>query len=66
MVLDEKPIERSYIPQQNLASQSIVIMVFALFLAALLQITILNRTSKIETSLTNMRNACVIAEKGQP
>jgi hypothetical protein len=66
MVLDDRPIEKYYIPQQTLGYQSIVIMMFVLLLSAFVQITILTRTSKIETSLTNMRNACVIAEKGQP
>ena len=65
--MTEQPIETHYIPQPNLGYQSIAIMMVVLFLATLLQITILNRTSKLETSLNNMRNACVlVAEKGTP
>jgi hypothetical protein len=65
MIFERKPIERRYIPQQqHMGYPSIVILVFALFLTTLLQINILSRTSKLETSLNNMRNACVqVVEK---
>ena len=67
MVLDEKSIERHYIPQPTLGYQSVVIILIVLFLVTLLQTTIVSKTNKIETSLNNMRNACVlVAEKGTP
>jgi hypothetical protein len=47
--------------------QSLTMILLTLFLAALFQITVLNRLSRIEKGLDNMRNTCfVIAEKGKP
>jgi hypothetical protein len=68
MIFERKPVERRYIPQQqHMGYPSIVILVSALFLVALLHITLINRTNKIETSLTSMRNTCfVVAEKEKP
>lgn len=47
--------------------QSLTMILFALLLAAIFQITVLSRLSRIEKGLDNMRNTCfVIAEKGKP
>ena len=47
--------------------QSLTMILLALLLAAIFQITILSRLSRIEKGLDNMRNTCfVIAEKEKP
>jgi hypothetical protein len=72
MVIDDKPIEKIYIPQPNLGNQSTVIAVLILTMVCFLQLTILYRINRTEESTTltidTMRAACMImvADKGKP
>jgi len=66
MIEEQSIVTRVEVKEKSIL-QSLTMILLALFLAALFQITLLSRMSRIEKGLDNMRNTCfVIAEKGKP
>jgi len=66
-MIEEQAVITNIELKTNSIYQSLTMILLALFLATLFQITVLNRLTKIEKGLDNMRNTCfVIVEKGKP
>jgi len=66
MIEEQSIVTRVEVKEKSIF-QSLTMILLALFLAALFQITLLSRLGKVEKGLENMRNTCfMIAEKGKP